>query len=122
MDTSRILSFRHPSQLSVLTDSLLDSSVHAPEGAAAVRIRSDLPSALQRIAIQAGKLNKEWRAWARGDSIRFLTVELAPELPKHPKCAVVMLRVYTAVKGAIKGTARRSLWVYTRAGAWLRVA
>lgn len=75
-----------------------------------------MPSKLQRIAIRAPKLKQEWRAWARGESVTFMTGELIQPLPKLPKCPVVLLCVYS-LDGRVKD---RSEWIYLPRGKWLR--
>jgi hypothetical protein len=76
MDTSKILAFRHPSQVELLLESLLKSLNRLPEHSHKVTERSDLPSVLQRIAIQAKKQKIRWGAWAKDNVIWFFTVEM----------------------------------------------
>lgn len=116
MDTTRILTFRHPSQLDLLLDSLIQTSVHLPENSRKIVDRSQMPSQLQRIAIRAPKVKQEWRAWSRGSTLIFMTGELIQPLPKLPKCPLVMLNVYGS-NGRVKA---RSEWIFLPGGKWLR--
>lgn len=76
MDTSKILAFRHPSQAELLLESFLRSLKRLPAHARRVTDRSDLPSVLQKVAIQAAKKKAKWGAWSRDGAIWFFIAEV----------------------------------------------
>ena len=76
MDTSKILAFRHHPQAELLLESLLRSLDRMPAHARKVTDRSDLPSALQRIANQARRQNARWGAWSKDNAIWFFMAEV----------------------------------------------
>jgi len=117
MDTSRILAFRHPSQLALLMDSLVASTVRLPQASAKVVNRGDIPAALQRIAISASKARMEWRAWLKGDAVVLLTAEHVAPPATHPKSPTVRLSVYGS-QGRVKD---RSVWLYQPDGNWQKL-
>lgn len=112
MDTTKILAFRHPSQAELLLESL----VRLPARARKVTNRSDLPSALQRIAIQAGKAKRLWGAWARDDAIWFFTAEMSLALSrKHQRPSLIVSSFDQ--RGKIREC---TLWVNFRDRGWRR--
>ena len=117
MDTTRILSFRHPSQLALLMDSLVATAVRLPGASARVTDRSRLPASLQRIALRAVKARMEWRAWVQGDAIVLLTAEQIAPPRSHPKAPTLRLSICGAA-GRVKD---RSDWLYLPSGCWQRL-
>jgi hypothetical protein len=117
MDTTRILAFRHPSQLAMLMDSLVATAVRLPATAAKITDRGGLPAVLQRMAIRAAKARMEWRAWLQGDAIILLTAEHIAPPATHPKAPTLRL----SICGARGGVKDRSDWIYLPSGKWQRL-
>jgi len=109
VDTSKILSFRHPSQAELLLESLLKSLDRLPRHARRVSDRSDLPSVLQRIAIRATKQKVRWSAWSRENAVWFFTAEVTL-VPSGP-----------ARRPALKITGYNEKGKLTECGVWINM-
>jgi hypothetical protein len=94
VDTTRILTFRHPSQAELLLESLVRDRLRAGSHAHIVTDRSELPSALQRIIIEAGRSGKVWSAWSDGHSACGYTGEMLAARIGGAKCAVLQVNSY----------------------------
>lgn len=112
VDTTAILAFRHPSQAELLLESL----VRLPSHARKVTNRCDLPSALQRIAIQAMKAKKLWGAWARDSAIWFVTAETSMALSRQHQRPSLIVSSFDH-RGKV---CERTLWVNFRNRGWRR--
>jgi len=116
VDTSKILGFRHPSQVELLLESLVMSRKCLPSRARRLTDRSELPSALQRIAIQTTGAGKSWSAWTEDEGIWFYAAEMTPARLSGQKCPVLKLQAYSR-KGRIE---EYGLWARTGRNGWQR--
>lgn len=118
MDTSKILSFRHPSQAELLLESLLRSLNRLPRRARRVGDRSELPSALQKIAIRAKKQKLCWGAWSREDAVWFFTAEVTSVPSGELRRPALKISGYDA-KGKLSEC---GVWVNMPSRGWRRCA
>jgi hypothetical protein len=87
-----------------------------PSRARRLTDRSELPSALQRIAIHATGAGKSWSAWAEDEGIWFYAAEMTPARLCGQKCPVLKLKAYGR-KGRIE---EYGFWARTRRDGWQR--
>lgn len=113
MDTTTILAFRHPSQVGLLLESLVTSMNWVTPQAHKAIDRSELPAALQRIAMVATKSNRQWAAWFQNEVARLYVVRPATEYSRSVRQPALELSVYND-----RGTLRhQGLWV-SHHGGW----
>lgn len=114
METSKLQTLHQPSLVKVLHESLLGSLNHPPHGARRMEDRSDLPIALQRLAVAASRDGGSWAAWRINGRVHFCTAEIA--LDHSREHGQVVLSVSTSDEdGRIQ---RCELWAQTANGAW----
>lgn len=116
LDTTKILSFRHPSQASVLLESLLHSLDWLPENARRVQDRSELPSVLQRIAIRGARQQEKWLAWQRNSAIYFFTVKVTPPPAGVVRPPALRVSAYNE-RGSVTGC---GVWANSPGKGWQR--
>lgn len=109
VDTTRIIAFRHPSQAELLLESLLVGLRRLPRKVRKLTCRSELPSALQRIAMRSSRRKAAWSAWVDGETIWFFTAELA-SVPFNGRPTPAL---------AVSGYDRKG--VLTECGTWVNV-
>ena len=71
-----------------------DESDLGANGRHQITDRSDLPSALQKLAIKAVKDEGTWRAWLAHDGVRFFVSEMSLELSRERGCAALKVHYY----------------------------
>lgn len=96
MDTTRIIGFRHPSQVELLLDALMTYRRCLPAAARRIRDRSDLPAAVQRVVIQATKADKGWSAWTAHGAIWCYIAEVIPARMGGEKCRALRVSAFDA--------------------------
>ena len=94
MQTMKLRTLQQPTRLALLLDSLVMSQIWVLAGALQVTDRSDLPSALQKLAIKAVKDGGTWCAWLGHDGVRFFVSEMSLELSRERGCAALKVRYY----------------------------
>jgi hypothetical protein len=116
MDTSTIIAFRHSSQAELLLESLLRSLDKLPTHARRVDHRSDLPSSLQRIAIQSVKRRLRWGAWRINAALRLYTAEVISLSWHNVRRPALKVCGYDH-KGAL---VESGVWINTQSRGWQR--
>ena len=114
METKRLRTLQQPSIVKVLHESLLRSLKRPPPGASRVDDRSNLPMALQRLAIAASKEGGSWAAWHTGDRIEFCTAEMSLDHSREHGQAVLKLATYDQ-NGRIR---KWQVWAEAANDAW----
>ncbi len=114
VDTTKILTFRHPSQADLLLESLVRDRLRADSPAHIVTDCSELPSALQRVIIEAKRSGKVWSAWSDGHSACAYTGEMLAARLGGAKCAVLRVTSYDH-RGRL--TSQR-IWARGADGTW----
>lgn len=114
MDTTKILTFRHPSQAVLLLESLVRDRLRAGSRAHIVSDRSELPSALQRVLLEAGRAGKVWSAWSDGHTACGYTGEMLAARLGGEKCAALRVTSYDH-RGRL--TSQR-IWALGPDGTW----
>ncbi len=94
MHTIKLRTLQQPTGIALLLDSLVMNQSWVPSGGPQVTDRSDLPSALQKLAIKAVKEGGTWRAWLGHDGVRFFISEMSLELSRERGCAALKVRYY----------------------------
>lgn len=94
METVRLRTIQQPSFLDRLLHSFILKADLLPEGAYQVRNRSDAPSVLQRLIIQAGKSGQAWACWS--DTLRtwLFTAEMSLERSRERGSPVLLVNLY----------------------------
>ena len=114
MKTMKLRTFQQPSRLQSLLDSLVKSRNWVPAGAVRVSDRSELSSALQKLAVKVLKTEGAWRAWLGHDGVRFFTVDMSMELSRERGLAALKVSYYDD-KGSLQ---QYGLWIQLADGAW----
>jgi hypothetical protein len=94
MQTIKLRALQQPTRLALLLDSLVMSQSWVPMGALQVADRSELASALQKIAIKAIRDEGTWRAWLGHDGVRFFSSEMSLDMSRERGCAALKVRYY----------------------------
>lgn len=115
MKTMKLRTLQQPSRLESLLDSLVMSQSWVPVSAPQLTDRSDLPSALQKLAIKAVKEEGTWRAWLAHEGVRLFVAEMSLDLSRERGCAALKVRYYDE-QGRLQ---LYSLWVQLADG-WQR--
>jgi len=114
METKRLRTLQQPSMVKVLHESLLSSLDCPPPGANRIDDRSNLPMALQRLAIAASKEGGSWAAWHTGDCIEFCTAEMSLDHSREHGQTVLKVATYDQ-NGRIR---KWEIWTQAAHGAW----
>lgn len=118
MQTMTLFAYQRPSRVAALLESLLQAGGYLPGNARKVTDRSELPSALQKIVIQAQNSERVWSAWANQEWIGFFTAEMSLELSRERGCPALHV-------GSYKGDGRLEawqLWTCLKDGTWQQCA
>jgi len=118
MQTMKLRAFQPPPILTALLDSLVISQNWVPAGAAQVTDRSEIPSALQKVANKAAIVAGIWRAWLSYDGIRLFTTEMSMELAREHGAPALKVSYYDN-EGRLQ---EYSAWVRRADGEWKRCA
>jgi hypothetical protein len=118
MQTMKLRAYQRPSGLELLLDSLVTSQNWVSADAPHVADRSELSSALQRLAIQASKGEGTWRAWVSHDGVRLFVTEMSMALSRERGCPALNVRYYNDQARLQSYT----MWVQSTDGAWQRCA
>jgi len=94
MQTTKLRVLQQPTQLTLLLDSLVMSQSWVPKGALQVADRSELPSALQKLAIKTKKDEGTWQAWLFDDGVQFFSSEMSLDMSRERGCAALNVRCY----------------------------
>jgi hypothetical protein len=116
MQTMKLRALQQASRLELLLDSLVTSQNWVPPGARPITDRSELASALQKLAIKVAKSEGAWRAWEGYDGVRLFIAEMSLDLSRERGCPVLKVSYYTDA-GRLQ---LYSLWVQLTDGAWRR--
>jgi hypothetical protein len=116
MQTMKLRALQQASRLELLLDSLVTSQNWVPPGARPITDRSELSSALQKLAIKVAKSEGAWRAWEGYDGVRLFIAEMSLDLSRERGCPVLKVSYYTDA-GRLQ---LYSLWVQLTDGAWRR--
>jgi hypothetical protein len=116
MQTIELRTFQPPRILTALLDSLVMSQNWVPAGAAQVTDRSEIPSALLRVANKAAKVAGIWRAWLSYDGIRLFTTEMSMDLAREHGAPALKVSYYDN-EGRLQ---EYSTWVRRADGEWKR--
>lgn len=116
MDTTKIIGFRHPSQVELLLESLVLSRKRLSSRARRLTDRSELPSVLQRIAIRATRAGKSWSAWAEDDTLSFYIAEMTPARVGGQQCPALKVTAY----GRAGRIEEYGIWARPGRGEWRR--
>jgi hypothetical protein len=114
----KLRTLQQPSRLETLLESLVLEQHWISQGAGRVDDRSELPSCLQRLAINAVKNEGGWRAWLGHDGMRLFVAEMSLELSRERGVPALKVRYYDH-DGRLQNF---SLWVQLADGAWQRCA
>lgn len=114
MQTTRLFAYQRPSRVQALLESLVLSRDTLPCQVRKVIDRSELPSVLQRIAIQSQKTERVWNAWADMEHIWFYTAEMSPSLSRERGMPVIQVGAYKE-DGRIRDC---RTWVCLKDGTW----
>lgn len=118
METMRLRTIQQPSQLDALLESFVRSRGQVPADAHRVLDRSELPGALQRVAIRARKSGHAWAAWGDGPRLWFFTAEMSLDLSRERGQPVLQVTAH-AEDGQI---VESGPWVRVRDGQWQRAS
>jgi hypothetical protein len=118
MQTMKLRTLQRPSQLETLLESLVMSQNWVPAGAPVVTDRSELPSALQKLAIKAVNSDGAWRAWQCHDGARLFVTEMSMDLSRERGCPALKVNYYND-QGRLQ---HYSLWIKLPTGDWQRCA
>jgi len=116
MQTMKLRVLQQPSHLETLLDSLVTSQNWVAGSAPRVTDRSEMPSALQKLAMKAVKAEGAWRAWVSHDGIRLFVAEMSLDLSRERGCPALKVSYYD--DGA--RLQQYSLWIQLADGAWQR--
>ena len=114
MHTMKLRTLQQPSRLELLLDSLATAQRWVPSGAPLVTDRSELMSALQRLAMKATKGDGAWRAWTCHDGIRFFVAEMSMDLSRERGCPALKVHYYND-QGQLQ---QYGVWVQLPGGVW----
>jgi hypothetical protein len=119
MQTKKLRVLQQPTQLTLLLDSLVMSQSWVPKGAHQVADRSELPSALQKLAIRTSKDEGTWQAWLFDDGVQFFSSEMSLDTSRERGCAALNVHCYNE-RGQLK---QYSQWTQLAdGGRWQRCA
>jgi hypothetical protein len=118
MQTMKLRTLQQPSELAMLLESLVVSQNWVPAGAPVVTDRSELPSALQKLAINAVKNEGAWRAWQCHDGARLFVTAMSLDSSRERGCPALTVHYYND-QGRLQ---YYSLWIQLASGAWQRTA
>ena len=117
MQTTKLRFLQQPTQLTLLLDSLMKSQNWVPKGALQVADRSELPSALQKLAIKTNKDEGTWQAWSFDDGVQFFSSEMSMDMSRERGCAALNVHCYNE-RGRLK---HYSQWIQLAdGGRWQR--
>jgi len=118
MHTMRLRTLQQPSLSESLLDSLATTQNWVPSGAALVTHRSELPSALQKLAVRVVKGEGAWRAWNNRDGVRFFVAEMSMALSRERGRPALKVRHYDD-QGQLQ---QYGVWVLLPSDGWQRCA
>jgi hypothetical protein len=118
MDTERLRTIQQPSSVEALLESFVSCVDMLPEGARKLRERSDLPSVLQRLALNAKKNDKAWAAWTDDRRTWFFAAEMSMALSRERGRPVLQVDAY----GDDGQLLDSGCWLAVRDGEWKRCA
>jgi hypothetical protein len=118
MQTMKLFAYQTPSRVEALLESFALHRAELPKGATQVVDRSDLPSILQKFAIQGQKKGQVWRAWMHRDLIWFLTAEMSLALSRERGLPTLQVGQYRE-DGRLKSWGH---WVRLKDGTWQQCA
>ena len=114
MQTMKFGAMRRPSYLENLLRSLVRARGWVVPEAEAIHDSGELPSALQKLVIDAETTGGVWRAWLNPDGRRLFVAELSVELSRERGRPVLQVRYYND-GGALE---EFSIWAHLADGAW----
>lgn len=114
METRRLRTLQQPSMVKMLHESLLDRLNRPSPEAKRIADRSDLPMALQRLAITVSKEGGSWAARHIGDCIEFCTAEMSLDHSREHGQTVLKVATYDP-SGRIQ---KSEVWAQPANGAW----
>lgn len=114
METSRLRKLQAPSVATALLESLVSNLNRRHRGARRITDRSELPMALQRLAVRVSKEDNAWAAWVLDDRISFCTGEMSLDLSREHGHPVLKVTNYEE-GGRIQ---KYGLWARTANGEW----
>jgi hypothetical protein len=118
MQTMKLRAYQAPSRLAVLPDSLVISQNWVSDNAPQVTDRSELSSALQRLAVNASNGGGAWRAWWSHDGVRLFATEMSMELSRERGFPALNVRYYNDQARLQSYT----MWVQSTDATWRRCA
>jgi hypothetical protein len=114
MRTMKLRTLQAPSALQTLLSSLVASQHWVTAESPQVLERSDLPSALQKVAIKASEGDGAWLAWTSYDGIRLFIAEMSLDLSRERGNPVLKVSNYNDEAQLLK----YSVWVQLTDGSW----
>jgi hypothetical protein len=118
MKTATLRKLQIPSRLAALLESLVTSQQWAHPGAPRLGDRADLPSVLQRLAVNALKTDGAWQAWSCYDGVRLFVAEMSLELSRERGQPALKIRYYND-QGKLQ---KYSHWTQLTDGEWQQIA
>lgn len=115
MQTMKLFAYQQPSRVEMLLESLVIAKGDLPGRARKVSDRSDLPSAMQKLVMQAQKSERVWSAWTGDDERMWLFIaEMSMALSRERGCPALQVGLYNE-HGKMQ---EWKLWVNLKDGSW----
>lgn len=110
----KLRAYQRPSRLESLLDSLVKSHKWIPAQSPRVTDRSELSSALQKLAINAVNGEGVWRAWCCYDGVRLFVTEMSAELSRERGQPALKVSYYDE-QGSLQAY---GLWIQVADDSW----
>jgi hypothetical protein len=94
METMRLRSIQHPSEVERLLESYIHRANILPKDANPIRVAGAVPRELRGLVMQAVKLGKTWSCWTFGSQTWLFTAEMSLELSRERGTPVLQINLY----------------------------
>jgi hypothetical protein len=94
MDTLRLRTIQHPSQVARLLEAYIAFTDILPKGAYQIRTAVAIPTPMRGLVMEAVKLGKSWSCWAQGTQIWLFTAEMSLPLSRERGAPVLQVKLY----------------------------
>jgi hypothetical protein len=118
MKTTTLRTLQHPSRLGTLLESLVTGQQWVSPGAPRLVAQTELPAALQRLAVNVVRVDGAWRAWTSYDGIRLFIAEISLELSRERGRPALKISYYNDL-GELQ---KYSHWILLSNDAWQQCA
>lgn len=116
METTRLRTIQQPTLVERLLQEFVRSASSLPTDAREIRDRSELPSKMQKVIIQAIKAGMAWTCWTDEYRTWLFIGEMSLPLSRERGSPVLQIKQY-GEDGALKDAAS---WVADRTSRWRR--